>query len=150
MPFFGTPSPIIATITDAGRNLLARASLGDVAFRVYGFAVGQGGYDVSNPINTTPINTASSDLLYQFFPALGSEKEISGFVYPTPKTLVVDCRVAELEAIAGLGEIGLWVEILNSSAPAEIGTNVLFALGHFGLMTKTPRQVILYRFVIQF
>jgi hypothetical protein len=150
MPFFGTPSPIIASLTDAGRNLLARASFGDVAFKVSGFAVGHGGYNDSNPIETTPINTASSDLLYQFFPATGSQKNIAAFEYPTPKTLVVNCRLADTEAIAGLGEIGLWVEILDSSVSAEIGTKVLFAIGHFGIMTKTARQAILYRYVIQF
>jgi hypothetical protein len=150
MPYLGTPSPIIASLTDAGRSLLARASFGDVVFNVSGFAVGQGGYDDSNPINTVPINTASSSLLYQFFPASGSQKQIAGFEYPTPTTLVVDCRLADSEAVAGLGEIGLWVEVINSSVLAEIGTKVLFAIGHFGIMTKTQKQVILYRFVIQF
>lgn len=150
MPFLGTPSPIIATLTDAGRNLLARASFGDVSFKVSGFAVGQGGYNDTNPIQTIPINTAGSNLLYQFFPTSGSQKNVAGFEYPTPKTLVVNCRLADTEAIAGLGEIGLWVEILDSSVPAEIGAKILFAVGHFGIMTKTARQAILYRFVIQF
>ena len=99
MPFLGTPSPIIASLTDAGRNLLARASFGDVAFNVSGFAVGQGGYSDLNPIETIAINTASSDLLYQFFPIAGSQKNVSGFEFPTPKTLVVNCRVADTEEI---------------------------------------------------
>ena len=116
-----------------------------------GFAVGREGYDDSNPVKITAIDPSLTALEDQFFPTVGTRKAFESFETPTPKTLVVNCRLASDESVAGLGEIGLWAEIIESTvSPAEIGTEFLMAVAHFGLQTKTLRQAILYRFIIQF
>jgi hypothetical protein len=151
MPFTDTPDPLIASITDAGRNAFARAMAGEIAFRIVGFAVGRGGYDMSNPVKVESIDPSDVTLIDHIFPASNGIKAITGFEKPYPKTLVVNCRLAQSEAWAGLGELGLWAEILHAPAtPSEVGDQFLFAIAHSPLVTKTNRQIILNRVVIQF
>ena len=54
MPFLDPCDTIVAQLTYEGRNLLARAKFGDVAFRVAGWQMGRGGYDVTDPVKVTP------------------------------------------------------------------------------------------------
>ena len=150
MPFTDTPSPIVSTLTDEGRTNFARSILGEISFTVKGFAVGREGYLDANPVLIDPIDTSLTTLGDQFFPAVGTRKNFEVLETPTPATLVVNCRLASDESVAGLGELGIWAEILNSDVPSEIGTEFLMAVSHFGLQTKTLRQAILYRVIIQF
>jgi hypothetical protein len=151
MPFTDTPDNIVATITDAGRNALARAAAGEIAFMANLFAVGRGGYDMSNPVHVTAIDPGNTSLIDQFFPTSPSLQPITDWERPYPSTLVMNCRLASTDAVAGLGEIGIWGTILSSpSNPPEVGTTFLMAVGHFPLSTKTLRQVVVYRVIIQF
>jgi hypothetical protein len=151
MAFTDTPDPIIASLTDEGRTSFARAVLGEISFVLKGFAVGRDGYDMANPVKIIPINGSLTDLIDQFFPAPGTRKAYESIEKPTDKTLVVSCRLASDEAVSGLGEIGLWAEIIHSAvSPLEVGTEFLMAAAHFGLQTKTLRQAVVYRFIIQF
>jgi len=151
MAFTDTPDPIIASLTDEGRTNFARVILGEISFVLKGFAVGRDGYDMSNPVKIVPIDGSLTDLIDQFFPTLGTRKAYELIENPTPKTVVVSCRLDSTEAVSGLGEIGLWAEIINSAvSPAEVGTEFLLAVSHFGLQTKTLRQAVVYRFIIQF
>ena len=68
---------------------------------------------------------------------------------PTTKTLVFNCRLNPEEATGGLGEIGLWAQILNSSTPSEIGTYFMLGVGHFPIQTKTRRQAMVFRYIVQ-
>ena len=150
MPYTNTPDNIIATLTDAGRNAFARMSAGEIAWKATGFAVGQGGYQMASPVNVTPIIPSNMTLDYQFFPVTG-QQPITDWEFPYPQTAVMNCRLASTDAVAGLGEIGIWGTILYSPAdPVEVGTQFLIALGHFPLSTKTLRQVVVYRVIVQF
>lgn len=149
MPFTDVPDPIIASLTDIGRTNLARATIGDLSFKVVGFKTGRGGYNDANPVKTIVIDTTATALIDPIFPVSGI-KPYEALEFPTPKTLVVNCRIASTESVAGLGEIGLYATVLESSVPAEVGTDFLLAIGHFPLFTKTLKQAVLYRFVIQF
>lgn len=149
MPFTSTPDNIIATLTDLGRTNFTRAANGEISFKLVGFAVGRDGYNMADPVKVVPINTALTSLVDQIFPLSGI-KALESIENPTPKTVVANCRLSNMEAIAGLGEIGLWAEIVYSTIPLEIGTQFMLAVSHFPLSTKTNRQVVVYRIIIQF
>lgn len=151
MPFTDPPDTILASLTDEGRSNLARVALGEISFVLKGFAVGREGYNDTNPVKVDLINTSSPILGDHFFPAAGARKALESIENPTPATVVANCRLDDPEAIAGLGEVGLWSEIAFSSVnPGEVGNEFLFAVAHFPLSTKTLRQVVVYRIIIQF
>lgn len=80
-----------------------------------------------------------------------TQKPYVSLEFPTPKTIVVNCRLAPQESISALGEVGLWCTIVNSTvSPAEIGTVFMLAVAHMPLQVKTRRQASIYRFIIQF
>lgn len=151
MPFLDPPDPITATLTDLGRINFARVANGEISFEVTSFAVGRGGYNVLNPVKITSINAGLTALEDHFFPASSGLKPVESLEYPTPKTCVANCRLASSEALAGLGEVGIWATIVYSATtPSEVGTNFMLAVAHTPMHTKTLRQVIVYRMIIQF
>ena len=147
--FTDTPDPIIAVLTDEARTKFAQMTLGMLSFKIKGFAVGRSGYNDTNPVKITAIDSSLIDLEDHFFPAVGI-KLVEAVERPTTSTVVANCRLGRDDAIAGLGEIGVWAEIIYSQAPSEIGTTFLMAVSHFPIVTKTMRQAILYRMIIQF
>lgn len=147
--FTDTPDPIIAILTDEARTKFAQMTLGLLSFKIKGFAVGRSGYIDLNPVKITPIDGSLMDLEDHFFPAIGI-KLVETIETPTLSTVVANCRLAKDDAVAGLGEIGVWAEIVYSLAPSEIGDTFLMAVSHFPIVTKTLRQAILYRMIIQF
>lgn len=151
MAFTDTPDSVLATLTNVGRTQFARSILGEVSFIVKGFAVGREGYTDANPVKIDAINPALTALEDQIFPAVpGDIKAIETIELPSPKTLVLNCRLAQNEAVAGLGELGIYAEIVDSIVPSEIGDQFLLALSHMPLITKVPQQVIVFRLIIQF
>lgn len=150
MAFTDTPDPILANLTDIGRQYLARAAFGTVSFKVKNFAVGREGYDDSNPVKIEALDLTQIDLQDQIFPVAPNREPVTDIELPLPKTFVANCRLKASDAVSGLGEIGLWAEVLNSDAPSEIGEEFLLALGHMPLITKTERQIIIFRIIIQF
>lgn len=149
-PYTDTPSPIISTLTSEARTNFARAALGEISFIVKGFAVGRGGYLDANPVLIDVIDPDLTALIDHFFPTAGGIKDFEAIEKPLPSTVVVNCRLNSDEAVSGLGEIGLWAETIFSTIPAEIGNTWLMAVSHHGLQTKTLRQAVLYRMIIQF
>lgn len=151
MPFTDPPDTIVAVLTDAGREALARVLLGELSFIYDSFAVGRDGYDVLNPVKIVPINTTLTDLVDHFFPASPNTKLIEQPVFrPNLAATTCICRLTTAEGNAGLGEVGLWCKILNSNIPSEIGTLFMFAVAHMPIQTKTDRHVYVLRFTTQF
>jgi hypothetical protein len=148
--FTDTPDPILASLTDTARTNFARMTLGEISFVLTGFAVGRGGYNSTNPVHITPIVTSLSALEDQFFPLTGV-KILESIETPYPQTIIANCRLGRDDAVSALGEIGIWAEIIYSAVnPGEVGTSFLLGVSHFPIMTKTLRQAILYRVIIQF
>jgi len=149
--FTDTPDPILAQLTDTGRTSFARMTLGEISFTLDGFAVGRGGYNSTNPVHITPIVGSVTALDDQFFPILGTTKAVESTERPHQSTIVANCRLAKDEAVSALGELGLWATIIYSAVnPSEVGTKILLAVSHFPIVTKTLKQAILYRVIIQF
>lgn len=148
--FTDTPDPILAQLTDEGRTNFARMTLGEISFTLDGFAVGRGGYNSTNPVHITPIVGSLTALEDQFFPTSGT-KAVEAIERPYESTVVANCRLARDDAVSALGEIGVWATIIYSLVnPSEVGTQFLLAVSHFPIVTKTLRQAILYRVIIQF
>lgn len=147
---FTDPSdPIVSVLSDAGRTAFARSILGDISFILKGFAVGRGGYLSSNPVKIIPIVSSDVSLIDQIEPLTG-QQAFEAVEQPTQATIVANCRLASDQALFGLGELGLFAEVVYSTIPSEIGDVFLFSISHYPLQTKTLRQAILYRIIIQF
>lgn len=150
MAFLDSPDSALAAITNGGRSLLARMAMEDVSFKLVGFDVGKSGYLGSNPVKIEPIDPSLTSLVTKFYPATGT----TGFASierPHPKTLVLNCRLghSDPDNVGAIGELGVWVEIVESSVPSEIGTKVLFAVAHFPLIVKNLQNVFVLRVLIQ-
>ena len=154
MPFTDPSSSIEAYLTDQSRQLLARTTIGQVYYQVQGFSVGRGGYDLSNPVHTIPINPASGALIDPVYPDITGMAALQQIDQPTATTAVYYCRLPNTlvpsNADYGLGELGVWAQILQSNITAEIGQIFLFAVAHFPIQAKTNREAWLYRVVVQY
>jgi hypothetical protein len=266
MAYLDTPDTITGTLTLEGRNLLARAKLGDVVYRNLGWQVGRGGYVHSNPVKITPFidpaveaegyfeildNTNwgvgtkvilnGTDFIYgthfsegvtaavtvtniknaildslelthyrQVIPIIdpmyperlyikslvtgevGNNFPISVYnvgtvnlgvmpltggistyledpAWPTPASLAPysgDTGIIEIpssttpslmsrlgEGIDGMGaygELGFWVEVIDTQFPLELGRKVLYAMAHFPIQPKTDRTILTFRVVMSF
>lgn len=53
--------PSVATITPQGRNIMARAVMGQASAQIIGFGIGRAGYIYHNPVETLPIDTESNN-----------------------------------------------------------------------------------------
>ena len=152
VPFIGPPFDVLAALTDAGRNLLARMLVEGLGFRVIGFRVGAGGYNPGAPIHPTLLDTTVTELDDPFFPVIALPPEpIDRYEQPNDQGASFLCRVASGEAVAALGEWGIYVEIIYSPLfPAEVGDRYLFALAHRPMIAKTLQDVLVWRLVVQY
>jgi hypothetical protein len=106
-------------------------------------------YAVNNPLANPDISISLTTAANAFaaFQSLDMPGDTSVVVY--------NCRLPATPVASnadyGLGEIGLWGQILQSkSNPAEIGTYFLMAIAHTPIRAKTNRDVILFRVVVNY
>jgi len=146
---------IEAFLTDAARNYIARAINGEVSIHVVGFSAGRGGYNPADPVaDVTPVNTADTALIDQVYPDTTGNAALETPEEPNFSTIVYNCRLAATpiadNSDFGLGEIGLWAEVVYAVNPMEIGTVFLYAISHMPVRAKTRRDVQLYRLVTNY
>lgn len=150
-PLPGEPNDVLAALTDDGRNLIARQLVEGVGFKVIGFRVGRGGYDPSNPLNPLPLVDSAGELDDPLYPVMSLDpKSIDRYEAPNDYGMSYLCRVPSAEAIAGLGEIGIYAEITYSPVSSEIGDQLLMAHCHRPLFGKCLSDVLVWRIVFQF
>jgi hypothetical protein len=138
------PDQAIQALTQKAIAMFARAALDGTRFRIHEFSVGCGGFYPECPQRVRPINPLSPFLESEVYRA-----EIAYMSYDDTKA-VYYCRVPRDEAVAGLGEIGLWAEIIQSPLPFEIGTWFLHTVQHFPVITKVHSMVETFRIELQF
>lgn len=146
---------IQAFLTDQARTYLARALNGELSYKAIGFAVGRGGYNPTDPVKVLPISGSEIDLSDQVYPDVVGESPFQQIDTPgATSTVVFNCRLSSTtnpsNSDYGLGELGLFAEILHSNDPLEVGKVFLFALSHFPIKAKTKRDTILFRVTVQF
>lgn len=136
---------INAKVTTFAREMVSRSIVDGTSFKITKFSVGIGGYDVSYPIFSTQVDPTAQELIAEVF-----RKEISLVETPLLSGIAKSfvCRLTKEDIKAGIGEIGLIAEIINSPYSAEIGTEFLFAAVHQPLNAKTLNHVVTYRVVI--
>lgn len=153
-PFSGEPNTVFASMTDGGLALLASARVEGLAYKLIGFRVGRGGYDTTTPTNALPITSSVTELDDPVFPPTSTSPEPFDrieYATATENAVSLVCRLDSGEALAGLGEIGIYAEILESPAdPTEVGNVVLFSVAHRPLFGKTTFDVGVWRFVHNF
>lgn len=138
-------SSVVAVVTDVARQYMARSLTDGTSFQIVEFAVGTSGYDPANPLSAVTVDPGATALISEIFRDVIDQVE-TATLDGTAKSFVG--RIARDELEAGIGEIGLFAEILDSPFPAEIGTKFLFAVAHQPLNVKTDRHVASYRIIV--
>lgn len=70
------------------------------------------------------------------------------FDIPLPNTVAPVCRLLPTEALYGLGELGIWVEVTtDTEEPLRVGEKYLFAVAHFPLHSKTLLETTVWRVI---
>lgn len=138
-------STVVAVVTDLARQYMARSITDGTSFRITEFAVGTSGYDPSNPLSAVSVDPLSTSLISEVFRDTVDQVE-SATLDGTSKSFV--CRIGATELSAGIGEVALFAEILDSPFPLEVGTVFMFAVAHQPLNVKTDRHVVSHRIVI--
>jgi len=149
-------SDVIAELTDQARIYIARASLGNVVFKVVGFGLGRGGYDPSDFTQTEPLVPGDTELEDKVYPddVPLSYEPLTSTEETTATVRVYNCRVGATtiagNADYGLGELGLYAEVTKSDVPSEVGSIFLFAHSHFPVVCKTRRDTFYRRVIVSY
>ena len=150
MPFADPTDNISAVLTEQGRDELARMVMGETSIQLTAFQVGRGGYQVSNPVRVDPVvitDTALTDPV----PDANDRRDFVAIEQPVGETVAPICRLdpGDTDVEFGLGELGIFATYLRDDiTPANVGTDFLFALAHFPLVSKTPTHTLLWRVII--
>jgi len=70
--------------------------------------------------------------------------------FPNLSAVSLVCRIGLIDGNFGLGELGIYVDILDSVNPAEIGTRVLYAISHFPIVAKNSNSNFVTRAITQY
>jgi len=109
--FTSTTDTIDSVLTDQARDLIARSMIGQVAFKLIGFKAGRAGYQVANPVLVEEPDSTSIDLDDKIFP-LGDDPEAFVTIeQPYPNVLGAVCRLGRNDALYGIGEVGIFVQV---------------------------------------
>jgi hypothetical protein len=142
---------VVATLTHAGRNAMARSILGEISVKLTSFQVGRGGYDLAIPVKVVPV-VAADTALQDPVPDSRSRRPFVLIEQPIGSNVLAPiCRldIGDVTADYGLGELGIFAtverDVIN---PATVGLDFLFAIAHFPILSKTPSHTLLWRVII--
>jgi len=159
MSYTSPTDDITAQLTDGGRNAFARSIVPaeGFSFKLIGFTLGRGGYQTANPVKIDPIVPSNTNLTDPIFPTTYDPDHISFTVHDfesietiiAPEVAAPICRLSTTDfgADYGLGELGIWAEIVRSVTSSEIGDKFLFAISHFPLLSKTQSHTLVWRVI---
>lgn len=86
------------------------------------------------------------------FPA-GAPGDVEDFLdieRPNAESVSLVCRVPQDVGNFGFGEIGIYADITDSVNPLEIGQRILYAIGHFPIVSKNTKSVYVTRVITQY
>lgn len=128
----------LTTGTPSATYFLTRSQTDGTIFAITEFAVGTGGYTITDPKTAVAVTTTDT--------ALANEAYRGRIEHIEYGAAFVDywCRVPREVAQGGIGELGLFAEILWSPIPGEVGTSHLFALMHHPCQTRHVDDVHFY------
>jgi hypothetical protein len=140
--------PILAAVTDRGRQRLADMLVTGRGFIIESFILGSGGHDPENPtITLTPDPTITSVPFASFGP-----KALAQLYFISPTCPAFDAYIDYLEGVGELSNIGLISRVITSpyADDPQLGVEELFAIGNFPLRTKLDSERLTFRVSIQF
>lgn len=141
----GGVSTVVASVTELARQYLARSITDGTSIRITHYAVGTSGYDTANPLSAVAVDPSATSLVSEVYRDTIDLVE-SATLDGTSKSFVA--RIGREELAAGIGEIALLAQILDSPFPFEIGMLFPFAIAHQPLNVKTVNHVTSYRIII--
>jgi len=154
MSFTSPVDTVQAILTSQGRNLLAYSLTGAVSIQLVGFKVGRGGYDVTNPVKLDLAalpNLSATALLDPVYPAGATLAPLVSVELPINNVAAAVCRLNRTDATWGLGELGVYCRVVRAVAPATdtytVGSDYLFGLAHFPLVSKNSATVTVWRII---
>ena len=151
MAFTDPAGSIVAALTDRARDELARLVLGEVSIQLSSFQVGRGGYQPGNPVQVQTLDP-SDTALQDPVPGGADRRDFVVIEQPIgPNVVAPVCRLdpGDSDVEYGLGELGIFATYLrDDTTPANVGTDFLFALAHFPIISKTPTHAVVWRVII--
>ena len=133
----------IAEMTDEARTAyVSMLTTGEPAFQIVEFAVGQGGYDPSDPRTALPPDPTATELEDEIFRDTYDEIEWRNQYCP-----VFVCKVEPGEVTGVIGEIGLFATYLSGP---NVGQKFMFAVGHMPMTPRTPEDLNVFRVPVPF
>ena len=70
--------------------------------------------------------------------------------FPNISAVSLVCRIGLTDANVGLGELGIYVDIIDSVNPDEIGSRILYAISHFAIVGKNANSNFVTRAITQY
>jgi hypothetical protein len=70
--------------------------------------------------------------------------------FPNVSAVSLVCRIGPTDANVGLGELGIYVDIIDSVNPDEIGSRILYAITHFAIIAKNSNSNFVTRAITQY
>ena len=128
---------IYTSVTYIGRQYMARAAVADVKFDVANYGIGTAGSDASG-------NPLPPDLSLTVIPDSSIVAATSTFAsraYSAAYCLEFGINVPQPLGNGTSSNLGLIGTVLESSNPAEVGQQFLYALGNYGDKTKTIADI---------
>ncbi len=87
----------------------------------------------------------------QKFPAAAPDVEpFYDIELPNISAVSLVCRVGVTDGNFGLGELGIYVDIVDSVNPDEIGSRILYAITHFAIVGKNANSNFVTRAITQY
>lgn len=130
----GFADPIDMCVTAGADTMINRANVDGTLYAVTEFGVGVGGYNPAAPGIVVPVNPADVALATEIW--RGPLTHVQYQAPAPPWSVQYWCRLPQGQAVQGIGEVGLYAEILWSPFPWEIGTSFLFAMQHMPVQTR--------------
>lgn len=153
MPFTDPTSDVAALLTNLGRSETARSILGEVSFHLSAWQVGRGGYQDTNPVKYELPDPADTSLIDPV-PDASSRRSFISIEQPIgPNVVAPVCRLdpGDTDVEYGLGELGIFATYdRDIVTPANVGTDFLYAIAHFPLISKTPNHTLVWRVIIAY
>ncbi len=123
-------------------NTLVEYDIGGLGFNNFGIAPGTGFL----------AGGASPYLENERFPASAPAvvEPFFDIEFPNMSAVSLVCRIGQTDGNFGLGELGIYVDIVDSVNSAEIGTRILYAISHFPIVAKNVNSNFVTRAITQY
>lgn len=143
-----TVSGAIVTISaiasgDPGNlNTLVEFDAGGLGFNNFGVTPGTGllAGGISPTLESERFPSSAPTVVEPFF----------DIEFPNISAVSLVCRIGQTDGNFGLGELGIYVDIIDSVNPADIGTRVLYAISHFAIVAKNANSNFVTRAITQY